>query len=162
MTTRRRLSALAPVAAALAAGCGGSPGAPAPTAVPSRTKSPSATVQVERSKLGRILVDARGMTLYLFTEDRRGRSHCYEACARLWVPAGVSGRPRRGAGMTAKLTTVRRRDRTRQLVYNGHPLYTLMADERPGQINGQGSSGTWFVVSPTGRQIGHGKPGGYD
>jgi predicted lipoprotein with Yx(FWY)xxD motif len=148
-------------AAAAGSGCGaGSAAAPAPRS--SATSAPAASVRVERSKLGRILVDSRGMTLYLFTEDRGERSRCYHACAHLWIPAGVSGRPTRGAGVTAKLTTVRRRDRTRQLVYNGHPLYTLMADDRPGEINGQGSSGTWFVVSPAGRQIGHGKPAGYD
>jgi hypothetical protein len=54
---------------------------------------------------------------------------------------------------------VRRRDHTRQLVYNGHPLYTLVADARPGDVRGQGYGGTWFVVSPSGRQIGHAKPG---
>jgi hypothetical protein len=70
----------------------------------------------------------------------------------------VSGHPIAGPGLTAKLTTTRRRDHTRQLVYNGHPLYTLAADTRPGQTNGQGYSGTWFVLSPAGRQIGHGKP----
>jgi predicted lipoprotein with Yx(FWY)xxD motif len=164
ISTRGRLSLLAPVAAAFAAGCGGG-SARAPAQAPSpaaATPASAASVRVARSKLGRILVDAHGMTLYLFTEDRRGRSHCYYACARLWVPASVSGRPTPGAGMTARLTTVRRHDHSRQLVYNGHPLYTLVADERPGQINGQGSSGTWFVVSPAGRQIGHGRPAGYD
>jgi predicted lipoprotein with Yx(FWY)xxD motif len=114
-------------------------------------------VRVERSKLGRILVDARGMTLYLFTDDRHGHSSCYHACARLWPPATVSGDPIAGPGLTAKLSTTRRRDHVRQLVYNGHPLYTLAADMRPGQINGEGYSGSWFVLSPAGHQIGHGK-----
>ena len=119
-------------------------------------------MRVERSKLGRILVDSRGMTLYLFTADRRGHSTCYAACARLWPPATVSGSPVPGPGLTAKLSTTRRHNHARQLVYNGHPLYTLAADERPGQINGQGYSGVWFVLSPAGDQIGHGKPvGGY-
>lgn len=122
---------------------------------------PTSTVRVERSKYGRILADSRGKTLYLFTEDRRGRSRCYGNCERLWPPATVSGRPTAGPGLTAKLRVVRRRDHTRQLVYNGHPLYTLVADRRPGQVNGQGYSGLWFVISPAGRQIGHAKPSGY-
>jgi hypothetical protein len=66
----------------------------------------------------------------------------------------VSGRPVAGPGLTARLTSVRRRTKTRQLVYNGHPLYTLTADARPGQINGEGFTGTWFVVSPAGNRIG--------
>jgi predicted lipoprotein with Yx(FWY)xxD motif len=152
-----RLTVLLALAPALVAACGGS----APRGAEQRVNEPASTVRVERSKYGRILVDSRGRTLYLFTEDRRGHSRCYGNCERLWPPATVSGRPIAGAGLTAKLKVVRRRDHTRQLVYNGHPLYTLTADRRPGQVNGQGYTGSWFVISPAGRQIGHGKPSGY-
>lgn len=60
-----------------------------------------------------------------------------------------------GPGVAAgKLTTTRRTDHERQLVYNGHPLYAMSADKRPGEMAGQGFLGTWFVVSPAGRGIG--------
>jgi predicted lipoprotein with Yx(FWY)xxD motif len=157
--TARSLAAPLLIAATLASACGGSPARPQPGQQP-LADGQAASVRVKSTKLGRILVDARGMTLYLFTEDRRGRSRCYPPCVRVWPPATVSGRPIRGPGLKAKLTTVRRRDRTRQLVYNGHPLYTLVADTRPGDTHGQGYDGSWFVVSPSGLQIGHGKPGG--
>jgi predicted lipoprotein with Yx(FWY)xxD motif len=157
--TARSLAAPLLIAATLAAACGGSPAPPRSGRQPPADGQP-ASVRVKSTKFGRILVDARGMTLYLFTEDRRGRSRCYRPCVRVWPPATVSGRPIRGPGLKAKLTTVRRRDRTRQLVYNGHPLYTLVADTGPGDTNGQGYVGSWFVVSPSGLQIGHGKPGG--
>jgi predicted lipoprotein with Yx(FWY)xxD motif len=147
------------IAAALAAGCGESAAPSHPRQHPA-ADAPVASVRVKRTKLGRILVDARGMTLYLFTEDRRGRSRCYDPCVRVWPPATVSGRPIRGPGLKAELTTVRRRDRTRQLVYNGHPLYTLRVDTRPGETFGQAYGGSWFVIAPSGRQIGHGEPGG--
>jgi predicted lipoprotein with Yx(FWY)xxD motif len=141
------------LAAALVAGCGGA----SPSAAPAHRTGPRASVRVERTRLGRILVDSRGRTLYLFTEDRHGHSRCYAACARIWRPAVVTGRPVAGSALAAKLTRVRRRDGAWQLVYNRHPLYTLVADSRPGQINGQGNSGTWFVVSPAGHRIGRGK-----
>jgi predicted lipoprotein with Yx(FWY)xxD motif len=157
--TARSLAAPLLIAATLAAACGGSPAPPRPGQQPA-ADGQAASVRVKSTKLGRILVDARGMTLYLFTEDRRGRSRCYDPCVRVWPPATVSGRPIRGPGLKAELTTVRRRDRTRQLVYNGHPLYTLVADTRPGDTYGQGYGASWFVVSPSGRQIGHGDPGG--
>jgi predicted lipoprotein with Yx(FWY)xxD motif len=156
MATARRLIVPVAVLPTLVAACGSS----APKAAQRESGAPAASVRVARSKLGRILVDSRGMTLYLLTADRRGRSSCYSGCARLWPPATVSGHPIAGPGLTAKLTTTRRRDHTRQLVYNGHPLYTLVADTRPGQTNGQGYSGTWFVLSPAGHQIGHGTPVG--
>jgi predicted lipoprotein with Yx(FWY)xxD motif len=117
------------------------------------------TVEVRRTKLGRVLVDAHGRSLYLFLEDSRSRSSCYGGCARVWPPLLVSRKPRAGPGVNAaKLTAHRRRhSRLRQVAYNGHLLYTTVADERPGETEGQGFFGTWFVVSPKGRQIG--KPG---
>ena len=112
-------------------------------------------VRVARSKLGPILVNGQGHTLYLSLKDRHGESNCYGGCARVWPPAIASGVPRVGPGVAAgKLTTTRRTDHKRQLVYNGHPLYAMSADTRPGDMAGQGFLGTWFVVSPAGRGIG--------
>jgi predicted lipoprotein with Yx(FWY)xxD motif len=115
-------------------------------------------LRVARTKLGPILVNAQGHTVYLFREDHDGRSTCSGSCARVWPPAIVTHAPRAGAGIDAtKLTTTRRADNAQQLVYNGHPLYAMVADARPGQTQGQGFLGTWFVVSPAGKQIGHAK-----
>jgi predicted lipoprotein with Yx(FWY)xxD motif len=116
------------------------------------------TVAVARSKLGRILVNARGMTLYLFTQDKHGRSTCTGSCTRVWPPVIVDGEPTAAAGVVKrKLSTRPRADGRKQLLYNGHPLYTLTADTGPGQINGQGFQGTWFVVSPRGHGVGQSK-----
>jgi predicted lipoprotein with Yx(FWY)xxD motif len=111
-------------------------------------------VNVAHSKLGRILVDQNGRTLYLFLEDRHGRTTCFDSCARVWPPMLVSGRPRLGPGVSAqKVSTTPRPAHRSQLVYNGHPLYTNEGDTRPGQTAGEGFFGTWFVVSPAGRLI---------
>jgi predicted lipoprotein with Yx(FWY)xxD motif len=124
-----------------------------PPATPARAAG--VDVRVARARLGRILVDGRGRTLYLFLKDRHGRSACSASCARVWPPALVSGRPRAGAGVHAdRLRTTRRAGDGRQLVYNGHPLYRMSADRRPGQIAGQGFLGVWYVVSPAGRMVG--------
>jgi len=113
------------------------------------------SLRVARTRLGPILVNGHGHTLYLFLKDRHGKSTCYDGCARVWPPALASGAPRVGPGVAAeKLTTTRRTDHKRQLVYNGHPLYAMSADTRPGELEGQGFLGTWFVVSPAGRRIG--------
>ena len=108
-----------------------------------------------KTKLGRILVNAQGRTLYLYMKDRGTTSACSRRCSQVWPPATVSGAPTAGPGVVAaKLTTTRGADNTRQLVYNGHPLYTLTADVRPGQINGEGFLGTWYVISAAGKRIG--------
>jgi predicted lipoprotein with Yx(FWY)xxD motif len=115
---------------------------------------PTPSLEVRRTKLGRILTDQRGRTLYLFEKDTHGRSTCFDACARVWPPALVGGRPRAGEGVAAsKLTTTRRRSSKRQLVYAGHPLYRMNADVRPGQTQGEGFLATWWIVSPSGHRI---------
>jgi predicted lipoprotein with Yx(FWY)xxD motif len=125
----------------------------APRAATPAAAAPS--VRVARTKLGRILVNGRGRTLYLYMKDRGTRSACSRRCAQVWPPATVSGAPTAGPGVAAaKLTTARGAGNRRQLVYNGHPLYTLTADVRPGQINGEGFLGTWYVVSAAGNRIG--------
>ena len=124
------------------------PASPAPAAA-----DPS--VRVAKTKLGRILVNGQGRTLYLYLKDRGTKSACSRRCLQVWPPATVSGAPTAGPGVAAaKLTTTRGADNRRQLVYNGHPLYTLTADVRPGQIHGEGFLGTWYVISAAGNRIG--------
>jgi len=119
----------------------------------SRAAEPS--VRVAKTKLGRILVNGQGRTLYLYIKDRGTKSACSRRCSQVWPPATVSGAPTAGPGVAAaELTTTRGAGNRRQLVYNGHPLYTLTADVRPGQINGEGFLGTWYVVSAAGNRIG--------
>ena len=125
----------------------------------------SVAVQVARTKLGPILVDGRGHTLYLFLKDRVGRSSCYGTCAKIWPPALASRTPLAGQGVgKAELSTTRRKDHARQIVYNGHPLYGMDADARPGEMEGEGFLGTWFVVVPAGHKVsdrGAPSPGAY-
>jgi len=132
-----------------------------------RAAATAPAVKLRTGKLGRILVNAEGRTLYLFLEDADGKSSCYGPCTRIWPPALVAAgaAAKAGPGLIArKLTTVARRgSRRRQLVYNGHPLYTTDADAEPGDTNGQGVFNTWFAMSAAGRQVGRADPdaGGY-
>jgi predicted lipoprotein with Yx(FWY)xxD motif len=127
-----------------------------PAAPPAATLAATApSVRVAKTKLGRILVNGQGRTLYLYMKDRGTTSACSRRCSQVWPPATVSGAPTAGPGVAAaKLTTTRGAGNRRQLVYNGHPLYTLTADVRPGQINGEGFLGTWYVVSAAGNRVG--------
>jgi predicted lipoprotein with Yx(FWY)xxD motif len=114
-------------------------------------------VAVAGSKLGRILVDGRGRTLYLFAKDRNGKSACSASCAAYWPPLVAAGKPRAGAGVNASLLgTTRRADGRLQITSRHHPLYTYVADASKGQTTGQGldaSGGKWWVVSPAGNKI---------
>jgi predicted lipoprotein with Yx(FWY)xxD motif len=114
------------------------------------------TVQVRRTSLGKILVDSRGRTLYLFKKDTGGKSRCSGSCAVNWPPLLATGRPVAGSGIQAsKLTTTKRPDGKKQVVYNRHPLYRFVGDMNPGDTKGQGLTAfgaRWFVVSPAGNQ----------
>ena len=123
----------------------------------SNSAAASTKVAAANSKLGRILVDARGRTLYLFAKDRNGKSACSGSCAVYWPPLIASGTPKAGAGAKQSLLgTTRRADGRMQVTYRHHPLYRYAGDSAKGQTNGQGlnaSGGLWWVLSPAGNKI---------
>jgi predicted lipoprotein with Yx(FWY)xxD motif len=119
----------------------------------------TATVAVaNNAKLGKILVDGSGKTLYLFEKDTTTASTCYDACAAYWPPLLTKDAPKAGAGVNASLLgTTRRRDGTLEVTYAGHPLYYVVTDHNPGDASGQGVNNfgaLWFVVGPDGKKIG--------
>ena len=78
-------------------------------------------VAVGDSSLGQILVDAKGMSLYMFDKDETDKSNCYEGCAVKWPPLLVNAgeQPVAGEGVTAKLGVTERTDGTYQVTANG-------------------------------------------
>lgn len=116
-----------------------------------------ATVSLRTTKYGKILVNRTGHTLYLFAKDRNGKSACSGACATYWPPLIVSGKPTAGSGVKASLLgATKRSNGSRQVTYDGHPLYTYKLDTRAGQTNGEGSpafGAKWWVVSARGLAV---------
>ena len=117
-----------------------------------------ATVTAASTKLGMVLVDGSGRTLYLFEKDQPDQSACSGACAAAWPVDNSSGTPKAGSGVQASLLgTINRSDNTTQVTYNHHPLYYYSGDSQAGQQNGQGLNAfgaTWFVVAPAGSKVG--------
>jgi predicted lipoprotein with Yx(FWY)xxD motif len=125
-----------------------------------------AKVGTASSKLGQILVDKRGRTLYLFARDRHGKSSCSGLCAGYWPALTTKGKPVAISGARqALLGTTRRKDGRLQVTYRGHPLYRFSGDTGAGQTSGEGLTdfgGGWWAVSPAGNKIvqsGVGGPG---
>lgn len=151
------------------AACGGTsasapaaPTAPPATAAPAATEIPAATgeptaggaaaVNLADTSLGSVLVDGDGRTLYMFTADSAGTSSCYDSCATNWPP--VLGTATPGAGLDAALfATTDRTDGTAQVTFNGMPLYLFAGDSKPGDVNGQGVGGKWFVLGADGKPV---------
>ena len=123
----------------------------------SQQASKGARVALGKTRLGKVLVDARGRTLYLFAKDKRRRSACYGACATYWPPLVSSAKPRAARGVRASLLALTKRtDGKRQVTYAGHPLYTFSLDTRAGQTSGQGLTdfgGSWNAVAASGRPV---------
>ena len=147
-------------AALLLSACGGGSGSPAAASSSSPAASPagtSATVAVATSKLGQILVDGKGLTLYLFVADTGTTSTCNSSCATVWPPVLTTGAPVAGTGANASLLgTTTRTDGTTEVTYAGHPLYYFVQDKAAGDTTGQGVNSfgaLWWVLSPAGAAI---------
>jgi predicted lipoprotein with Yx(FWY)xxD motif len=107
-------------------------------------------------KLGKVIVDSKGFTLYDFHKDKGTTSSCYGACEKAWPPATTSGEPEVGSGATAsKVGMTERKDGTLQATYAGHPLYTFSEDLKPGEANGNDVSAfgaQWYALLPNGEE----------
>lgn len=160
----RRALLIAVVSLGLAA-CGG-PAAPTPVNPKAPTLSQGTlidqlngmpvTITTKRTSLGRVLGSGSGTgspyTIYLFSGDDLGASHCLRPCSIAWVP--LSGSPRAAGGVSAAaLGTVVRPNGLRQVTYGGRPLYTFYKDQLPGDVSGEGLrqfGGTWDAISSRG------------
>lgn len=159
--TRLRIAgcaALAAVVTGLAAGCGGS--GPKSGVAGARHVLKSATVKTRKiNKLGVVLVNSRGFTLYMFKPDRQKRVTCKGRCAAVWPPLKLKKGQKPTAGGAAKqrlLGSDKNPSGGRVVTYNRWPLYTYVADSKPGQATGQAiklNGGLWYVLSPSGKVI---------
>jgi predicted lipoprotein with Yx(FWY)xxD motif len=115
----------------------------------------------EASGVGKVLVNSEGMTLYYFEKDQKGsgKSKCEGSCAEAWPPLTTEGEPEAMSGVkTAMLGTIEREDGSTQVTYAGWPLYTYVADTKPGEDNGTDSKAfgaSWYPLHPNGQKAGH-------
>jgi predicted lipoprotein with Yx(FWY)xxD motif len=161
MQSKRFVTAATVFMAAILAGCGSTTpstavASPSPAASPaSSPAAAAATIKVAAdAKLGQILVNGEGMTVYLFVADTSTASTCYTSCAAIWPPVLTTGAPVAGTGAKASLLgTTTRTDGKVEVTYAGHPLYYFIQDKKPGDTTGQGVNGfgaLWWVLAPSG------------
>jgi len=144
----------------LAAACSKS-STPRPSSSTTTSSSPAGaqgvSIGAASASLGTFLVGPDGKSLYLFEADTSARSVCSGVCAQGWPPITTDGPPVAGSGvMQSLLSTSSRDDGTRQVVYNGHPLYYFAGDTKAGETNGEGLEAFgagWDVVRPAGSKI---------
>jgi predicted lipoprotein with Yx(FWY)xxD motif len=150
------LLALLAVAAVLAAcgsgssygGGGSSTSGSSPSTSTSASGAQSRVVaSAKKAKVGSVIVDAQGRTLYRFTAEAQGVPVCTGDCVGTWPPALASS----ASGLPKHVATVKRPDGGKlQLTYDGHPLYRYAGDQSKADANGEGVGGQWFVLKAGG------------
>jgi len=125
---------------------------PASSAAASNPAASGGTTLTARTIGGQqVLTNSAGLTVYWFAPDTSTTSKCTGSCATYWPP--VKGLATAGSGVTGTLGTITRSDGTKQVTYDGHPLYTYAGDSAPGQAKGNGlnaSGGLWYEMTVSG------------
>jgi predicted lipoprotein with Yx(FWY)xxD motif len=104
---------------------------------------------------GTVLATSTGRTVYWFVIDTPGKSNCNGQCATFWPPVPFSAKPA-SSSLPGKFGKVTRADGSKQLSYDGRPLYTFKQDTAAGQVNGNGintSGGLWYAETPNGTKL---------
>ena len=157
-------AAVAVLAAACASGGGSSsssaPASSAPAsgaAGASGSGSGGTVITTASTSAGTVLTDGSGRAVYLWSKDSGDTSACSGACAGAWPPVTTTGTVTAAGGASASdLGTITRSDGTKQVTYDGHPLYYFSGDSGAGMASGQGSDGfgaKWWLVSPSGSDV---------
>jgi predicted lipoprotein with Yx(FWY)xxD motif len=145
--------------ALVVAACGSSNSGSSSTAKAAASSAPSGATSVSTASGadGKYLVGASGRALYLWVADPSGKSVCAGACAKFWPPLTTTSAPVASGGATAsQLGTITRSNGTKQVTYDGHPLYYFALDKGKGSVTGQGSDNfgaKWWLVAPSGAAI---------
>lgn len=150
---------VAVLAAACSSGSSSSTGAAAPasSAPGSAASGGAAVIKTASSSAGALLTDGSGRAVYLWMKDTNGASACSGACTGTWPPVSTTGSPTAsGSAKASDLGTITRSDGTKQVTYDGHPLYYFSGDSGAGMASGQGSSSfgaKWWLVAPSGSDV---------
>jgi predicted lipoprotein with Yx(FWY)xxD motif len=155
--------------AVLAAACS-SAGSSTPASSPTGTASGAAAggsasasasggtvITTATSSAGTFLTSSSGRAIYLWVKDTGDMSQCSGACAGAWPPVTATGSvTAAGSAKPSDLGTITRSDGTKQVTYDGHPLYFFSGDPGAGTATGQGSDAfgaKWWLVAPTGSDV---------
>jgi predicted lipoprotein with Yx(FWY)xxD motif len=110
-------------------------------------------LHVVTTSLGKVLADARGNTVYMFTTDSSGKSTCNSTCLQYWPPVAPG---KAASTVTGKVASTSTTTGGKVATVAGWPVYTFSQDQKPGDIKGEGFSdfgGTWYAVSPSGQPV---------
>jgi len=152
------VAACSSAASSTAAAPAASPTGASPAAAGGSAAASGGTViTTAKSSAGTVLTNGSGKAVYVWTKDTGDMSNCNGACAGAWPPVTTTGTATAAGGATASdIGTITRSDGTKQVTYDGHPLYYFSGDSGPGMASGQGSDAfgaKWWLVAPAGSDV---------
>jgi predicted lipoprotein with Yx(FWY)xxD motif len=106
----------------------------------------NATLMKVKTRIGPVLANSKGFTLYWYSKDTSMTSACTGGCATAWPPLIGTPKAAMGVRLTGKLAAITRAGGLTQATYKGHPLYTYAGDTAPGQVKGNGLGGVWHAL----------------
>jgi predicted lipoprotein with Yx(FWY)xxD motif len=119
--------------------------------------SGSTVITTATSSGNTFLTDGSGRAVYLWVKDTGSTSTCTGACAGAWPPVMATGTVNAaGSAKSSDLSTTARSDGSKQVTYDGHPLYYYSGDSGAGTASGQGSDSfgaKWWLVAPSGSDV---------
>jgi predicted lipoprotein with Yx(FWY)xxD motif len=126
--------------------------------VPSAHAANFQSVYLRKTKLGKILVNTAGTTLFEFTKDTPKKDTCAKqvGCTAKWLPQPETGKPTGGPGVHASLLSTIGVLGERQLTYAGHPLYIDINTTKPGETSYVGTKefgGRWYAINAKGQAV---------
>jgi predicted lipoprotein with Yx(FWY)xxD motif len=158
---RKMLLVAALLAAAVSLLAGAAISGTAQPTITSATRAKSVVISTRKlPKLGTVLVNSKGRTLYMFVPDKQKKVTCVKSCAVIWPPVKLPKGAKPVAAGKAKPSLLGSDPNPaggRVVTYNHWPLYTYITDTAPGQAKGQAlnlNGGLWYVLNPSGKVIG--------
>lgn len=98
---------------------------------------------MSKDKVGMVMTDLKGMTLYTYAKDTIGVSNCTGKCLANW-PAYAA--PSKTGNLPVNISVITRPDGSLQYAWKGMPLYYFVKDGDSGDAYGNGIGGVWSVI----------------
>jgi len=139
------------------AACGSSTASPSGGSSGGGSTASSGSSGATTTSNSKVVTNSAGFTVYWFAIDTPKKSNCNGACVSFWPPVPGSAQLTNMSSLPGKFGSIKRADGSKQLTYDGHPLYTFKQDTAPGQDNGNGknlSGGLWWAMTPSGAKLG--------
>jgi predicted lipoprotein with Yx(FWY)xxD motif len=130
----------------------------------SGASSGSTTIKVSQNKTwGPTLTLKDGFTVYRLTKDSNNKSVCTGKCATVWLPVVLAPGQNAPVGVgVSGLGSFARANGTKQVTFQGIPLYTFTKDKKAGAVTGniKDGWGQWWSINPKSPHTAPKKSGG--